>query len=315
MCDTDTVAERPRQASHVRNAIVTILANKYRGGPSTADPERLTFKRVLEFWKSRIQEDAAAPPSGDKSTSQEPFNNQALAVMAGSIARQDRDTLCLLPLLNGAVEGDEPSDKVTARSMETLIREKNFLTKESHAVIRPLYRQWAYAHLVKPLYALALPVNQSQPQAENYTVAILSILKHCPFTVYGDDVEPLVRLLITSLVKFHTLPDLLAALQILLEVLRNDPDAVKEHLKAVIEAVVKVHQFTFGASSARNSAAPGCRKLVLQLLAELPGRFEVRQLLPHAPQMQRMLATASGDPFREVRRAALAARESWMRVA
>jgi DNA repair/transcription protein MET18/MMS19 len=78
---------------------------------------------------------------------------------------------------------------------------------------------------------------------------------------------------------------------------------------------VKVHQFTFGASSARNSAAPGCRKLVLQLLAELPGRFEVRQLLSHAPQMQRMLATASGDPFREVRRAALAARESWMRVA
>lgn len=326
MCDTDLMTTRPGPVSQVRNSIVTILANKYKGGPSTADPERSTFKHVLEFWSLRVEEGFAASSFELSDSSLGPFNTRALSIMAGSIARQDRDTLGLLPLLNKAIGADLSDDKITARSMEILIQEKSFLTRDTHAVIRPLYRQWAYAHLVKPLYKLALPVGKEYPLAENYTVAILSILKHCPFTVYGDDVEPLVRLLITSLLKIHTPRDVRAALQILLEVLRNDSDAVKDHLRAIIGAVVKVHELTFGdpetpvVSSpdrprAGGTAPAACRRLVLQLLAELPGRFEARHLLPYAPQMQRTLATASGDSFREVRKAALVARESWARVA
>lgn len=318
MCDTDTAATRFGGGSYVRSSIVTILANKYKA-PSAADPSRLTFKNVLDFWESRIKDDlAAVAPSKNEVTTSEPFNPQALSIMAGAIARQDKDALNLLPLLKTAIELDSPDNKTTARSIEVLIREKSFLTKETHAKIGLLYRQWFYARGVKPLYELALPVNAARPQADNYTVAILSILKHCPFSVYGDDAKPLARLLITALLELRPLPDLLVTLQTLLEVLRNDPDTVKEHLKAVIDAVLKVYDLALGGaaspSKARSQAAPACRRLVLQLLAELPGKFEERHLLPYAPRMKRMLATASGDPFREVRKAALVARESWEKV-
>jgi DNA repair/transcription protein MET18/MMS19 len=51
--------------------------------------------------------------------------------------------------------------------------------------------------------------------------------------------------------------------------------------------------------------------MVLELLREMPSKFEERHLLPFSPSMRRMLAVACGDDMREVRSVAIAARTSW----
>jgi DNA repair/transcription protein MET18/MMS19 len=314
MCDISHLETIPGRAAQVCRSIVIVLANKYKGGPITRDPERQTFKHVLEFWKSQLEHNIT---QGEMNIVVESCNSAAMSVLAGAIARQDRDVLSLAPLLYNIIESDSSTSQTMARSMEILVQDKPFLTGETHAVIRPMYRQWAYANIVQPMYKQALPVNKAVPQAENYSIAILAILQHCPFSVYEADVEPLVRLLITCLLKMQTVGDIQAALQVLLEVLRNEPLTVRDHLKVVVTGVTRVHRLSLtkpDLASASPSSSASCRKLVLGLLAELPDRFEERFLLPFAPQLNRTLATASGDPVREVRRAALLAREKWAKV-
>ncbi|KAL1879120.1 hypothetical protein VTK73DRAFT_7239 [Phialemonium thermophilum] len=325
MCNTSNSATQNQRLCQTRCRIVTVLANKYKGGPTTSDPERLCFPNVVKFWKSRFNS-AITSGSFYQEISFNLYVSQVLPVLAGAFARQDQEALEFVPLLHEAIGADETEDRRWARSIGLLVEEKDFLTREMHAVVRPLCRQWIYAALVKPLYALSLPSasdkEASSPRrAENYTIAIPTFLRHCPFTVYADDVAPLIRLLLTVLSEDFPRPsrcDLHAALFVLRTVLRNEPDALRGHLAAVTSATLKVYNsmLTVTDATSQQDVSPAvCRKLVLELLGELPQKFEERYLLPFSRQMRRRLATASGDPVREVRTTAIRARESWAKLA
>ncbi len=58
-----------------------------------------------------------------------------------------------------------------------------------------------------------------------------------------------------------------------------------------------------------------CRKLVLDFFRRLPATYEAHTLILYRKQLLRPLSTACGDPVREVRRVALAARQSWENLA
>ena len=312
MTSIGSLPMRSGRASFVTGSIFTILANKCGGGLFGSDQCRQMFGHVLEFWKSELE--SFPTYLGEKNTYPEAWAVPALSILAGALARQDKEALGLIPLVHEAIGA--VADQALARSTQILVQDKVFLTRESHAIIKPLYKQWAYVHLVKPLYRMALPISATLPRAENYTVTILSILKHCPYAVYADDTAPLVRLLLTSLLNVPSLHDKQASLQILQRVLRNEPGAVRDHLKTIIDASIKVYELTLipSTSTAPDTNLAACRKLVLQLLGELPERFDERHLLHYSPRMQRMLARASGDPVREVRKAALVTRNVWARV-
>ncbi|KAK3330424.1 Dos2-interacting transcription regulator of RNA-Pol-II-domain-containing protein [Apodospora peruviana] len=331
MCDTAHLGPIPSRLSEIRAAIGAILANKHKGGPSTSDPQSETIKRVLDFWGNQMK---IATTSNDiDTTTFGELNKISMYILAGATARQDKNVLGLVPVLHAAIRSQHQNGEIIAQSLGILVKDNDLLSTENHAVVKRFYKQWAYNYLAKPLYELALPTKTEAWQAARYSTAVLSVVSNCPFKVYEDDLEPLIRLLITTLNnRFNlsrqvSLVHRVSALETLVEILMNEPDSIKGHLKAIISGAVNVHQdasqereekfkdLVKGAPRNNDLHLVMCRRLVLQLLGGIPTKFEERHLLPYTLQMKRMLATASGDPVREVRKTALLARETWAKIA
>lgn len=325
MCDTSRMATVLLAVGEIRGTVCAVLANKYKGGQSTFDPECETMKRVLSFWGEQLK--TATNTDDTDPAIFEVYNTVAMHTIAGACARQDKNVLSLVPILHEAIASPGPNGAIVARTIGGLVKTNELLTAENHAVVKRFYKQWAYTHFAKPLYDLALPTGDEDTAfaAGRYTTAILSLVSNCPFGVYQEDLPALVRLLITALNNNNnssgqgdiTQPQVATSLEVLVEILANEPEALKEHLKAIITAGMKTYEEATTKSTgnkvlARNLAA--ARKLTLQLLGAIPKKFEERHLLPYALPMQRMLAMASGDKSREARKVALMARENWAKI-
>ncbi|KAK0730712.1 Dos2-interacting transcription regulator of RNA-Pol-II-domain-containing protein [Lasiosphaeris hirsuta] len=327
LCNTDGLEPFLGLQSEIRASIGSILANKYKGGPSTSDPEVQTVKRVLVFWGEEIRK--ATTSDGTEPKIFQALNCIAMHIIAGATARQDKAVVDLIPVFKAAIGSEHANSEIVARSLGVLVKDSELLKADNHAIIRRFYKQWAYSHLAKPLYPLASPSADGASAATRYRTAILSIVSNCSFNVYEADVEPLVRLLITTLTERSGLSQrvlsqqLVSALEILVEILSNEPDALKGHLKAIIGGGMKIyeeclpenkHKAEAGGEPARRRNLIMARKLVLQVLGAVPKKFEERYLLPYSLQLQRMLGLACGDPVREVRQIARLARGNWLKV-
>ncbi|KAK3949361.1 Dos2-interacting transcription regulator of RNA-Pol-II-domain-containing protein [Pseudoneurospora amorphoporcata] len=323
MCDTSRMATVLLAVGEIRGTICAVLANKYKGGQSTFDPESETMKRVLSFWGEQLK--TATNTDDTDPAIFEVYNTVTMHTLAGACARQDKNVLSLVPILHEAIASPGPNGAIVARTIGGLVKTNELLTSENHAVVKRFYKQWTYTHFAKPLYDLALPTGDEDTAfaAGRYTTAILSLVSNCPFEVYQEDLPALVRLLITALNNNSsassggdiTQPQVATSLEVLVEILSHEPEALKEHLKAIITAGMKTYEEAAKNTNkvlARNLAA--ARKLTLQLLRAIPKKFEERHLLPYALPMQRMLAMASGDKSREARKVALLARENWAKV-
>jgi DNA repair/transcription protein MET18/MMS19 len=309
-----------------RAAIGAILTNKHKGGPSTPDPESQTIKKVLEFWGNQIKEATTSTTTANPEAFTA-LNNIAMHIFAGAIARQDKNVANLVvPVIHEAISSEHANGEIVARSAGALVRvgSSELLSSENHGVVRRLYKQWIYNILVKSLYQDALPAADQDPaRSGRHTTAILSIVSECPFKVYEEDLEPLSRLLITALNRpargseglSSGLQTAASALQVLNEILANEPTTLEGHLEAVINGAVLV----YGECSPKNKVSSSksmvqCRKLVLQLLGALPQKFEERHLLSSSRKLQRMLALACGDAVRELRAVARQARANWEKL-
>ncbi|KAK1829878.1 MMS19 nucleotide excision repair protein [Podospora conica] len=324
LCQPFDSESLPSHKYTTRASIGLILTNKYKGGPSTSDPDSLVIKRVLNFWGEKLQ---AASTSSNRQPL-ETLNTIAMHVLAGAVARQDKNVLDLVPILRVSLASDHPNSSALAHSLGILVKDSDLLSPDNHAVVRRFYKQWTYSQLAKPLYESALPaVDKPSPAAAKYRAAILSIVSNCAFSVYEADLEPLVRLLIITLGGHTADPGgrehLAPALEILVEILANEPDALKGHIKAIIDSAMAVYDGclpgsqageTRAAAARRNAALTASRKLVLQALAAMPKKFEDSVLVSFSLPLQRMLGLACGDPVREVRQVARMARESWVKV-
>ncbi|KAK3298980.1 Dos2-interacting transcription regulator of RNA-Pol-II-domain-containing protein [Chaetomium fimeti] len=306
--------------SDIRAAIGAILANKFKSGPSTPAQEVEVLKRVLDFWGDWLKKETADPSPAD-STTFRAHCTTALNVIAGAAARQEPHVLTLIPALHQAASTPTPNGEILAASLGLIIKQNPLLTTENHAIVRRFHKQWAYAHLAKPLLQSAQPGSPgSDPlAATRCRVAVLSIVANCPFTVYQDDLAPLIRLLVTALGHRAGLSDetawsqTVAALEVLVEVLGSEPEALTGHLRAVIGGATGVYQ-ECAAAQKKGVVRTLCRRLALQVLGAVPGRFEERHVRAYAPPTQRVLAVACGDPVRRVREVARAARGSWAKV-
>ncbi|KAL2019497.1 hypothetical protein VTK56DRAFT_9613 [Thermocarpiscus australiensis] len=326
MCDTSNFGPSPSRESDIRAAIGAILANKYKGGPSTSDPESLVMKRVLEYWGNWLKE-ATTSASMDLENFQL-LNAVTMNVIAGAVARQDGRVLDLIPALHQAAASQHEKGEIVAKTIGTIVKQNDILSPENHAVVRRFYKQWAYSHLAKPLYQDAQPAAKNAQTAARYRLIILSVVRNCQFSVYQDDLEPLIRLLVTALSSRNGLSEevawaqVVSALDILVDVLSNEPDALKGHLREIIGGTTKVYQecaaqkrrTTAGPAAQPTSSRTTCRKLALQVLGAIPTKFEERHVLQYAPPTHRLLAVACGDPVRKVREVARWARGNWAKI-
>ncbi|KAK3990275.1 MMS19 nucleotide excision repair protein [Cladorrhinum sp. PSN332] len=322
LCDTSDSSYSSSRAGDIRAAIGTILANKYKGGPSTSDPESLTMKRVLDFWGSWLKDStSSAEVNADKFRA---LNNVAMHIIAGAVARQDKNVTDLIPILHQAAASPQANGETVAQSLGILVKANELLTPESHAVVRRFYKQWAYSHLAKPLYERARPTADNSLAATRYSVIILSVVSNCPFTVYQDDLEPLIRLLVTALASRGNISEevaqaqVISALEILVEIILSDSEALRGYVKEIVSGTTKVYQESIPKKAFGQQVSPATlitsRKLALQVLGAIPKTFEERYTLPYAPPTQRMLSMACGDPARKVREAARSARANWAKV-
>jgi len=316
----ESTGSYPRQGE-VRASIGLILANKYRGGAFTFDTESQTIKTIISYWEDQLKLVGI-------STDVKPDDYQGICMVgmktiSGAAARLDKAVLDMAPLLKDVLGSENPNGDILARSMGILVQDTDLLTTENHAVVRRFYKQWIYTHLAKPLYPLALPTAGDRSSTESrYRSAILSIVSNCVYGVYEADLEPLIRLLVITLGDRSSLAakagrqQLVSALEVLVEILANEPDTLKSHLKAIIGGVMAVYEGCLPdrQEAKKDASLTAARKLVLQTLGAIPKKFEERHLLPYSLRLQRMLALTCGDPVREVRQVARLARVNWAKV-
>lgn len=274
--------------------------------------------KIYEFWRTFLE--ISSQPSQLHERGLEGATQMALHIVAGSLARQDHDVLQLIPVIHEAIAREGMTGSILARSMDTLFMESTYLSRNYHAQVSKLSKSRSYSLLVRPLYARALPAAQG-PAAVRNTAIVLSVIPYCPYAIWQDDAIPLSRLLITVLDKPSSMSQVLPALTAVQAIVAHEPGVLQSHLQSVVNEII----YIYGAAQPKEppsgaSAAPRpdghlarCRKKVLELLAAMPAVYG-KELTALSPGVKRLLATASADPVRELRKWALRAKESWAKL-
>ncbi|SPN97774.1 uncharacterized protein DNG_01287 [Cephalotrichum gorgonifer] len=310
-----------------------ILANKFKveAIPKALSLTEYQVKAIVEGTGLTGPDGEAQPVSPDVRTS---LAKDIYAVVAGVLRRYTGSSLrqVFSSLLRGPANPEY--GHILAREFDIIFRPHPCLKKELNAAVKPLWSQKAYLNLVKPMLPLAWPKRQdasaddatTELSRANYSVAALSCVKHLDYGIYADDAPDFIRLALCALQNLPVGPDAEAALHVLETVAKESPEILEPFLKSVIDACTSLVSgegapdlswMPAGFVPARDGGArvaARCRNLAVVLLGYFPARFDHERLRGVGPRVGRLLAIASGDGVRAVRKAALAARLAWADV-
>ncbi|KAL8416818.1 hypothetical protein RB596_007097 [Gaeumannomyces avenae] len=315
--DVTTAEAFPERTQKVRDCILTVIANKWIPGSSVSAPARQAWKAVISSLESAAQE-------ANTGMRLERYS-RILAVLAGAIARRDQDIDQLATLVS-ALPASFGHGEYMARCLEDLVSCKDRLEPENHVVIKPLYKQWLYVRFASSKLQSSFPITQEKPDGEVQAIAVIRILKHMDFCVYEEDIETVIRVAIAGVSSLHNYGDIEAALDVLREVLKHSPGTMKGQIKAVVSGAIEalkcglkqspglVAGLEIPARFRREGSPARCRDAILLLLKDLAQSFDEGLLGQYSASMSRVLGDACGDPVREVRQSALAARRSWASI-
>ncbi|KAF3344767.1 hypothetical protein VdG2_06953 [Verticillium dahliae VDG2] len=314
-------AASPRSRAVVL-AILPSLANKCVAADMTDILESLNSQ--IELAISPCSDTEAGPPDDNRALIARPV----FAAVAGILRKYKGGYLG--NVIAGIIKGpaDQKIGHVLARRVGLLFRDQDCLQKEYNPkLFSPLWRQRAYVEIIKPMLAKAWGIGTNSQDntliTANYSIAVLSATQWLDYTVYEEDADDLIRLIICVARNIGAGPDLEAGLTVLLRICSSAPDKVKPFAKSVIRECSAVlegkgesrtedwmpagfHQLDPTGRSSKQS-----RRLAVKLLGALPAYCERGDLLSAASAVRRSLARASGDSVREIRRAALDARAAW----
>ncbi|KAI0136377.1 Dos2-interacting transcription regulator of RNA-Pol-II-domain-containing protein [Xylariales sp. AK1849] len=236
----------------------------------------------------------------------------------------------LLHIVCDSLPSEITMGRQLAQCFEILVSEKECLKKENHALVKRLNRQWIYQKTVVPYLDRCFPAAAGvagpgidDRVATNQSVAVIAIVKHLDYDIWHSDAAQIIRVIIRSLQKFGVSKDINNVLAVLLKVLDQDPELLKQHLTPLITHILSIYEMARNVMdtlqhitdpskdklSKRDAAM--CRKSCLEFLKRLPGIYETQYLVPHRQIVLRGLSVACGDPVREVREAAIVARQAW----
>ncbi|KAM0330038.1 hypothetical protein ACHAQA_004209 [Verticillium albo-atrum] len=315
-------------------AMLTSLANKCVAADMTDVLEILSSQMELVINASPENTNEAQLPRIDAVPGQDIDETRALlarpvfAVTAGILRKYKGGYLSKVIAAITQGPSDQKIGHILARRVGLLFRDQDCLHKQYNPkLFSPLWRQRAYVEIVKPMLAKAWGTGANSQDntlvTANYSIAVLSAAQWLDFTIYEEDADDLIRLIICVARNIGAGPDLEAGLTVLLRICSSAPDRVKPFAKSVIQECGAVlegkgesrneqwmpagfHQLDSTGRSSKQS-----RRLALRLLGALPAYCERRDLLAAASAVRRSLARASGDSVREIRRAALEARAAW----
>jgi DNA repair/transcription protein MET18/MMS19 len=310
-----------------------LFANKY-------SVEKVpTLLRLLEYQMGCLADGQATPLSGQPTkesslpSSRFHLAGNIYAVVAG-ILRRHLGTSVLGALYDRLRAGPRNSEEgqTFARKFDLLFRPHSCLKPEYSSISKRLWPHNAYLQLVKPMIPLAWPKGSAAETdlvCANYSIAVLSSVRHLASEVYKEDAADLIRIVLCVLRTLPVGPDVEVALKVLETITQESTDDLEPFLKSIIVACTEVITGTSSGEKGEcvswmpegympvdrtGRAANSCRNLAIMLLGFLPRRFEHRHLLESAPHVQKLLHRSVGDKVREVRKTALMARLAWAEV-
>ncbi|GAA6032143.1 hypothetical protein JCM8097_007094 [Rhodosporidiobolus ruineniae] len=180
------------------------------------------------------------------------------------------------------------------------------LSKEKAAVIRLLYKQRFFTHLLPKLVLGYKDTAGHADEQAVYLVALSSLLQHIPKQLTLSELPKLLPLLLTAL----SLPspslraNVIDALSVLV---KEVPTEVDNAIAGVASKVVK--GLTAGEKGGKGEVL--LRLSSLHFLATLPAHIPYVTLHSLKPVVLKELGKAIDDPRREVRRAAVECRGKW----
>lgn len=254
-----------------------------------------------------------------------------LHFLAGDVARfrSNPDTHnALLKMVCEKAPSEPTLGRWLSRNFEVLVSPKECLEKENHAIRKRLSGEWLYFKVIQPYLKDCFPSSGvDETVTVNRAIMVFAILKHLKYEQYSSDIEQIVRIGIRSLSTFDAGVEMEYCLNVLLQVLEKEPDALKEHIAGLISGMIVVYKTARGGSETTGSTEDHtalksrgkerilCRKFALEFFQKLPNSYESQYLVPYRQQLLRPLSAACGDSVREIRRTALAARKAWEALA
>ncbi|KAF3061651.1 MMS19 nucleotide excision repair protein like protein [Daldinia childiae] len=254
-----------------------------------------------------------------------------LHFLAGDVARfrSSPDTHnALLKMVCEKAPSEPTLGRSLARNFEVLVSPKECLEKENHAIRKRLSGEWLYFKVIQPYLKDCFPSSGVDERVTvNRAIMVFAILKHLKYEQYSSDIEQIVRIGIRSLSTFDTGVEMECCLNVLLQVLEKEPDALKEHIAGLISGMIVVYETAKRGSKTTESTEDHtafkskgkerilCRKFALEFFQKLPTSYESQYLVPYRQQLLRPLSAACGDSVREIRRTALTARKAWEALA
>ena len=310
---TSNVSLADPTTAFVLRAILTILANKYK--IETVEP-------VMEVVNQQVE--VILTKDADNSTLVKATSIFAIAV--GMLRRYSgKHASGLLRLLRDSPKSPTMGQTLSRR-LEMVIAPQKPLTKENFAVVKPLWMQKLYFELAKPMIRQALGQDstiQDRVIRCNLSIGTLMLVKHMPFSIYEEDAESILRIAIFVAQTIGTGPDVVAALDVLRNILVEASEKSEPHLASLIAICISAFSsnphiapewlptdYAPTSTGDVESQAESC-EIALEILGGLPKMFEARHLVPLAPRVERELTFACGNPMRNVRKLARAARAAW----
>ncbi|ODA80414.1 hypothetical protein RJ55_03372 [Drechmeria coniospora] len=193
---------------------------------------------------------------------------------------------------------------------------------------KALWKQKLWYDLVEPMVNAAIGMSQDIQTPllkSNYGIAALHMARSIPFSIYEDDADKLVRVALSVAADMDVGADALAAINVLNQILEKAPELMQGHLRSLINVCISLvsdgrvtnRQLpawmpeSYGPANTDGQTKVECGQLAVNILEELPQRFEPRHLVPFSRMVKRELSVACGHLFRDVRKHARLAKSRW----
>ncbi|PCH36357.1 ARM repeat-containing protein [Wolfiporia cocos MD-104 SS10] len=280
-----------------RDAVTHVLAaviNKRAGGLSAFLSETLG-----EFWTTEVSDLSVSSEKRRQAITMWAWMTKALLVRGDPLAMQNIDRLFTL-------FDDSEIGWDAARALGQVVSTDRILTKKNHAVIKILYAQ-RYCSAVLP--RIIDGARSSDPRQQNaYLVALTSLIKAVPKSVYAHQMSTLMPLLLRGIylpddeIRAGVMDTLFAAA----ESSSKENSVLAEHASSLVSTMLRN-------SMVNDMPSVRVRIAALRFLAILPNTMRYDVLHPQKATVLRELAKVLDDPKRAVRKEAVEARTNWFK--
>ncbi|KZT67370.1 ARM repeat-containing protein [Daedalea quercina L-15889] len=297
---TVTVADNALQKDAAVHTISSIL-NKRTDWLSTFLTDKLDV-----FWTNQIASDAQPSEKRRQAISTWTWITKALLVRGDPRAADHVDRLFQL-------FGNDEISWDAARAVGGVVATDKILTKKNHAVVKFLYAQKYCSSVLPRIIDGAKSSEDADPKQQNaYLVALTSIIKSVPKTVYAHQMPTLMPLLLRGLdlpdfeIRASVIDTLLATAEGSSSSKTKENNIVAEHASSLVSTMLKN-------SMVRDMPSVRVRTSALRFLAVLPDVVRYDVLHPQKAVVIREIGKVLDDPKKTVRKEAVEARTNWFK--